>query len=203
VPNISVVVPGFLDTAIKQAAAARGSSVESIVNAALGQYFQTTRHRLYQISTAAALVQGVFGGAVSSRTLPAHGDFGLGTFEHLNGEMVVLNGGIYQIHGDARVQQRPDDFLVPFAVVSVFQEEDVFSATKVGSLAELEQACNPHSESDNLFYEFRVDGVFTRMHVRVMLATAEGADLVQAAASQPEFHFDDIEGTLVCIWSPQ
>lgn len=62
-PNLSVVVPGFLYTAVKQAAAARGSSVDSIVNAALGQYFQTTRCRPYQIPTAAVLVEGVFQGA--------------------------------------------------------------------------------------------------------------------------------------------
>ncbi len=202
-PNLSVVVPSFLDTAIKQAAQDRGGSVDSIVNAALGEYFQTTRHRLYQISTAAALVQGAFQGAVSSRTLLAHGDFGLGTFDHLDGEMVVLDGSIYQIHGNGSVEQRTGDFLVPFAAVCFFREDHAFSVNGVGSLTELEAACDTHRESQNLFYVFRADGIFPRMHVRAMSATAEGTKLVQAAAAQPEFHFSDIEGTLVCIWSPQ
>jgi len=52
--------------------------------------FSSGRHRAYQISTSAALVQGVSAGAVSSRRLLANGDFGLGTFEHLDGEMWCL-----------------------------------------------------------------------------------------------------------------
>jgi len=65
---------------------------------------------MYQISTSSALVEGVHSGSVSSSTLLEHGDFGLGTFEALSGEMVVLDGRIYQIAGDVRL--RSDDFLV-------------------------------------------------------------------------------------------
>jgi acetolactate decarboxylase len=53
-------------------------------------------HSMYQISTAGALVDGVNKGAVCSRTLLEHGDFGLGTFENLDGEMVVVDGVIYR-----------------------------------------------------------------------------------------------------------
>jgi hypothetical protein len=53
--GVSIVLPGFLETTLNEAAAARGFSVESIVNAALSQCFQTTRDPMYQISTAAAL----------------------------------------------------------------------------------------------------------------------------------------------------
>jgi len=70
VPNLNVVVAGFLYSAVNQANAARGSAADSIVNAALGQYFQTTGHRLYQISTAAALVEGVFQGAAPKKWNP-------------------------------------------------------------------------------------------------------------------------------------
>ena len=39
----------------------------------------------YQVSTAGALVEGVYQGAVSVGTVREHGDFGLGTFEDLDG----------------------------------------------------------------------------------------------------------------------
>jgi acetolactate decarboxylase len=61
---------------------------------------------LYQISTSAALVQGVFDDAVSSLDLLANRDFGLATFAYLDGEMVVLNGSLYQVRGDGMVQNR-------------------------------------------------------------------------------------------------
>jgi acetolactate decarboxylase len=57
-----------------------------------------------------------------------HGDFGLGTFENLDGEMVILDGAIYQVRGDGSVKHREDDFQIPFAVVTRFQEEASFES---------------------------------------------------------------------------
>jgi acetolactate decarboxylase len=202
-PNLNVVIPNSLAATLNDAVAKRASSLDSVVTAALSQYFEIDRHRIYQISTSAALVRGASDGAVSSQTLLAHGDFGLGTFEHLDGEMVVLDGAIYQVRGDGNVQRRQDNFRIPFAVVSRFQPDESFDVGVVDGLEALEQACNPHRESDNLFYALRVEGSFERMHTRAVKATAAGTGLAAAAETQPEFHFKDIEGTLVCIWSPR
>lgn len=201
-PSVTVVIPAPLSAALVKAASAHETSVDSIVTAALSQYFENDRHRAYQISTSAALVQGAYDGAVSSRTLLANGDFGLGTFEHLDGEMVVLEGQIYQVHPEGRVQQRDDDFRIPFAVVSRFVPDASFEVVSVGDLSELQRACDPHRESDNLFYALRVDGVFQHMHTRVVRYAGKGTGLAAAAKVQPEFHFNEVEGSLVCIWSP-
>jgi len=191
-PNLSVVIPDSLASILNNAVARRATSPDSVVTAALSEYFQSGRHRAYQISTSAALVQGVSAGAVSSRRLLANGDFGLGTFEHLDGEMVVLDGIIYQVRGDGTV-----------AVVSRFQPDENFEVRDTCSLDDLQRACDPHRESENLFYALRVDGVFERMHTRAVKAATEGTRLLAAAETQPEFHFKDIEGTLVCLWSPR
>ncbi len=201
-PNLSVIIPDSLASILNNAVTRRATSPDSVVNAALSQYFQTGRHRAYQISTSAALVQGVSEGAVSSWKLLANGDFGLGTFEHLDGEMVVLDGIIYQVRGDGKAEARRDDFQIPFAVVSRYQADTSFEVKDITSLDDLERACDPHRESENLFYALRVDGVFERMHTRAVRAAAEGTRLLAAAETQPEFHFKDIEGTLVCVWSP-
>src|SRR5258708_29205208 len=119
-PNLNVVIPDSLASDLNNAVARWATSPDSVVTAALSQYFQTCRHRAYQISTSAALVQGVSGGAVSSGKLLANGDFGLGTFEHLDGEMVVLDGIIYQEIGDGTVEARRDDFHVPCPGVDLF-----------------------------------------------------------------------------------
>ena len=73
-PNLNVVIPSSLATILNDAVVKRSSSLDSVVTAALSQYFEIDRHRAYQISTSAALVQGAYDGAVSSRTLLAHGD---------------------------------------------------------------------------------------------------------------------------------
>src|SRR6266404_1737725 len=145
-PNLSVVIPDSLASILNNLVARRSTSPDSVVTAALSQYFQTGRHRAYQISTSTALVQGVSDGAVSSRKLLANGDFGLGTFEHLDGEMVVLDGIIYQVHGDGTVEARRDDFQIPFAVVSRFQPDENVEVRDTSSLDDLQRACDRSEE---------------------------------------------------------
>ena len=202
-PTLTVVIPSSLDAAARDIAGQRGTSIDTIVSAALGEYLNSQRHRMYQISTSAALVEGANKGAVCSRTLLEHGDFGLGTFENLDGEMVIFEGAIYQVRSDGSVRHREDDFQIPFAVVTRFQEEVSFESQTIRCLKALELACDPHRESDNLFYALRIDGAFETVHARAVSGIASGTKLVDAAKEQKEFHFSNIEGTLVCLWSPR
>src|SRR3954469_25806061 len=103
---------------------------------------------LYQISTSSALVEGVYSGSASSSVLLEHGDFGLGTFEDLDGEMVILDGEIYQVA--ERVRRRTDDFFVPFASITHFRGADSFAIDNVATLKGIELACDQQRMSDNL-----------------------------------------------------
>jgi acetolactate decarboxylase len=201
-PTLTVVIPSSLDGAVQEAAGQRGQSVDSIVSLALAEYLNAQDHRMYQISTSGALVEGVDKGAVCSRTLLEHGDFGLGTFENLDGEMVIVDGAIYQCLRGGRVAHREDDFQIPFAVVTRFREDEAFEPPAVRCLRDLELACDPHRESRNLFYALRVDGSFETIRARAVSGIAAGMRLAEAAKDQSEFHFSDVEGTLVGLWSP-
>lgn len=158
---------------------------------------------MYQISTSVALIEGVDKGSVSSRTLLQHGDFGLGTFENLDGEMIIVDRAIYQVRSDGTVTHREDDFQIPFAVVTHFQQDEEFETTAIRCLKDLELACDPHRESSNLFYALRVDGRFQTVRARAVSGIAPGTRLVDAAKKQSEFRFSDIEGTLIGLWSPR
>jgi acetolactate decarboxylase len=57
-----------------------------IVSEALAAYFDVAHHTMYQVSTATALVEGIYQGAVRVGVLREHGDLGLGTFADLDGE---------------------------------------------------------------------------------------------------------------------
>ena len=202
-PTLTVVIPSSLDGAVREAAGQRGQSVDFLVSAALSEYLNSHDHRMYQISTSSALVEGVDKGAVSSRMLLEHGDFGLGTFENFDGEMVIIDGAIYQVQGDGSVTHRGDDFQIPFAIVTRFQEDGDFESGVISCLKDLERACDPHRESGNLFYALRLEGHFEEIHARAVGGLAPGTRLVDAAKAQSEFHFGNIEGTLVGFWSPE
>ena len=63
-------------------------------------------HTLYQTSTMSALLDGIYDGSVTVAELLGHGDFGLGTFNHLDGEMVVTGGECFHLFSDGEVRVR-------------------------------------------------------------------------------------------------
>ena len=194
-------ISSLLESVARDLSVERKTSLDNLVGAALSEYLLSSPRRMYQISTSTALVEGVYSGSLSSRTLLKEGDFGLGTFAGLDGEMIILDGEIYQAFGNVR--QRSDEFLVPFASVTHFREDALFQIDKVECLKDIELACDAHRISENLFYAIRVDGVFEALHARAVHPVPQGSRLLDAAKTQMEFHFHNVEGTLVCLWSPR
>lgn len=161
------------------------------------------QHTLYQVSTATALVEGIYQGAVQISTLRKHGDLGLGTFEGLDGEMVVVEGHFFQVRSDGSVREVQDTVLSPFAAITAFSPDQSITLDNCPNLSYLTSQFDALRSSDNFFYALRVDGTFDYLHARAMRRTKEGVPLVQAAAVQPEFEFNNISGTLVGFWTPE
>jgi acetolactate decarboxylase len=160
-------------------------------------------HTLYQVSTATALVEGIYQGAVQVAALREHGNLGLGTFEGLDGEMVVVDGHFFQVLSDGSVKEVNDSVLSPFAAVTTFSPDRSITLDDCPDLSHLTSQFGTLRTSDNFFYALRVDGIFDHIHARAMRRTKEGIPLVQAAAVQPEFEFRNISGTLVGFWTPE
>src|ERR1700756_5670103 len=115
--QISADIPASLKAALQEKAARNSGGVSSIITAALAHYLEKPIHTIFQVSTSGALVAGVYESEVSVRTLLEHGDFGLGTFADLDGEMVVVDGHAYQVKGSVEVLEASGDAGAPFAVV--------------------------------------------------------------------------------------
>ena len=175
----------------------------SIVSKALAEYLQVAHHTLYQVSTATALIEGIYQGEVRVGTLREHGDLGLGTFENLDGEMVVVDGRFFQARSDGSVQECGDDVLSPFAVVTRFAPDATITLDHCPDMSHLTARFDGLRHTDNVFFALRVDGHFEYVHTRAMCRSEEGVPLVRAAAVQPEFEFRDVAGTLVGFWTPE
>lgn len=201
-PNLNVVVPVSLVAALDVEAARTRETASSIVTAALGQYLGTPIHTLFQVSTSGALVAGIYSGVVSVKSILEHGDFGLGTFANLDGEMVVLDGRVYQVQGSGKVSQPALEVAAPFAVVTTFDPEVDVRTAPVASIAALGKCCDGHRSSENIFYAIRLDGQFGHIRTRAVSPPGDHARLLEAAKAQAEFEFSDIGGTLVGLWSP-
>lgn len=81
---------------------------------------------MYQISTLQALMMGDYEGHISIRALLKKGDTGLGTFDSLHGEMILLDGICYRALEDGHVEVSQEEDRSPFAVASFLKEDDAF-----------------------------------------------------------------------------
>ena len=200
-PNLDCELDATVWEALQEMSARSGAPVGHLINRALSEFLGVGHHTLYQVSTAGALVEGVYQGTISVGTLREHGDFGLGTFDDLDGEMVLLDGTVYQVRSDGSVNEVADEALTPFAVATRFEAGPGVDVT-VTDLAALTAALDGLRKTSNVFFAVRVDGHFDRMSVRVVCRTAPGVRLVQATANQVESELGPTSGTLVGFWSP-
>src|SRR5450432_1435986 len=95
--EISIRIADGLWEALHARAKQTGEPLRHIVSSALAQHLGAPHRTLFQVSTSSALVEGVYQGAVTVGLLREHGDLGLGTFEELDGEMVVLDSQFFQV----------------------------------------------------------------------------------------------------------
>ena len=198
-----VPISKSLQSALETLSRETGVPISQLVADTLSHGLGIPLHTLFQVSTSGALVEGVYQSAVSSNLLLHYGDFGIGTFENLDGEMVVIDGEIYQVRSDGEVSKIVEDVGTPFAVVTHFVADQDQTIENASSFKDLTETCDRYRDSDNLFYAFRIDGHFGHVHTRAMRETLDGLPLAKAAAIQPEFEFTDVDGTLVGIWAPQ
>jgi acetolactate decarboxylase len=202
VPEISADVPASLKAALDEEVSRTGCGSSSVVTAALAQYLEKPIHTVFQVSTSGALVAGVYDREVSVQAILEHGNFGLGTFANLDGEMAVIDGHAHQVQGSGRVSEAAADAGAPFAVITWFDPDTDVSIAPVSSFKDLEARCDEFRRSGNIFYALRLDGRFKRVRTRAVNPPQPGTRLVEAASAQSEFTFGDIDGTLVGLWSP-
>jgi acetolactate decarboxylase len=201
-PELQARVGAHVLDALDALAETSGAPRDHLVERALAEYLGVDHHTLYQVSTAGALVEGIYQGAVTVGMVREHGDFGLGTFEDLDGEMVVLDGRVFRVSSSGDVVEVADDAATPFAVVTRFGAPEGVVVDEVDGLGELTAAIDAQRESANVFFAVRVEGHFDAVYVRAACRTAPGIPLAVATEHQAEFELERVDGTMVGFWSP-
>jgi acetolactate decarboxylase len=154
-------------------------------------------HEVFQSSTINALLQGIYDGSMTYGELRRHGDFGLGTFDALDGEMMAVDGAFYQIKADGVAYPVADDQRTPFATVLFFRPALRRSLTGPLDYEHLQSLLDGLIEGPNLFYAVRVDGFFARVKTRsVPRQNKPYPPLADVAKTQPVFDLEDVKGTL-------
>lgn len=159
---------------------------------------------LVQVSTIDALMKGIFDGKVTFGELKKKGDFGIGTLDNLDGEMLALDGKFYQIDSKGTVKPIPDEAETPFAAMVFFEGEKSVEMKDVESLAKLQEKLDAEVPSPNLFHAVKVTGKFSSLNLRsVPRQEPPFRTLPEVAKEQSLFNLKDVKGTLVGFRCPE
>lgn len=164
---------------------------------------QSWAHAIFQTSTMGALLDGVYEGNVTVRELLRHGDFGLGTFNRLDGEMLVLDGICYQLRGDGSARVADPDELTPFAAVTWFHPDRTIDVSGPCDRTALKALIDEALESTNLMIAVRVTGHFSTIGTRTVTEQHPPyRPFTEATQDQREVTFIDVTGTLAGFRMP-
>ena len=157
----------------------------------------------FQTSTIAALMDGAYEGDLSIGELARHGDFGIGTVDRLDGEMIAVGGEFFVARADGVVARLPPETRTPFAVDVPWRADATAAREPASSFdalqAQLDRAIGPADD----IVAVRVDGRFSRVRARsVPKQNPPYPPLAEVAKHQVVFDWTDLEGTLVGFRSP-
>lgn len=161
------------------------------------------KNTLTQISTIDALLAGAYEGQMTLGELKQHGDLGLGTFDALEGEMIVLDGVVYQALADGSICKRPDRTTTPFAAVVYFDADQTASFTGPLDTTGLQCAIDRLEPNQNLFLAVRARGTFSSMKVRsVPKQEKPYPPLAEVVQHQTVFEYTNVTGTVLGFRCP-
>jgi acetolactate decarboxylase len=151
-----------------------------------------------QFSLLAALAADDYTGVAALKEVLASGDFGVGTFDRLDGEMIVLDGTIYQARSDGTVREADMKGTTPFASVTFFKEDGRIDNLEAATLEHVDEQLDRQLPRRNWPYAIRIDGQFAEVTVRSVPAqTPPFRPLVEVVKEQPTWEHQNIRGTLI------
>lgn len=163
--------------------------------------------KMYQVSTLQALMLGYSQSVATVSELLEHGDTGLGTFEDVDGEMIVIDGTCYRATEDGAVVVADPDKGVPFAAVCNLQGGHAFDLGAFKGVDALKAQLTVMLDEGfglNSMHVVRIDGEFSLVDARSESAYKSMHVTLKEVLEQTQkaFCFEDIRGSLVCVYFP-
>ena len=158
---------------------------------------------IYQYSSKNGLLNNDYVGDLTIGEIKEYGNFGLGTFNMVDGEMVIFDGNIYQVLITGEINNMPSEVLSPFVVTKFFNSDTTFSLPGNISLDSAKSLVYQVVENLDTPLAIKMTGTFKSLLSRsVEKVHDESVTLAEIVANQTEFNFTNVEGTVIGFWYP-
>jgi acetolactate decarboxylase len=180
-----------------------GMSASEIIQAALHQFLDhdPKRNAVFLSAPIDALMKGCYEENMPISELKQHGNFGLGTFNNLDGEMVMLDGTVYQLKEDGFAYEVDDTVETPFSCVTFFSPTTVEEVDQELEYVEFKNLLDRLIPSENVFFAVRIDGNFS--YVRVWTVPKQESHRPISEVKPTVFEYHNVEGTLAGFFTPR
>jgi len=165
------------------------------------------QNKMYQVSTLQALALGYSRSVITAGELLQEGDTGLGTFENVNGEMIVMDGHCYRANQNGTVTVVAPDMGVPFATVGKFYGAQQFELKNMPNIDAIREELTKKIEERfglNSMHIIRIEGHFEKVDARSEAPYRSHHVTLKEVLQQNQkaFIFENISGTLVGVYFP-
>jgi acetolactate decarboxylase len=156
-----------------------------------------------QISAIDALLAGDYDGSVTLKELSTLGDHAIGTFDALDGEMIMIDKTVYQVKSDGKAYKPDQNIKTPFASVVTFDPDLQFTIDHISDLASFEKAVAQNIPNKNLPCAIKIKGSFPYVKTRSVPAQKKPyKTLAQVVKTQPTFELTNVQGTIFGFYLP-
>ena len=166
-----------------------------------------SREVINQVSLLQGLTYGDYNGSMPVSHLKTLGDTGIGTFDALNGELIMIDGTVYRAAHDGTIEKVADEETVPFANTTFFDADETVQLNDIKDINTLKEVLNEKIQQmgKNRFYMVKVEGTFTGMQVRSELSQKKPYKPLAKVleTDQTFFDYENINGTVVGLYCPE
>lgn len=161
------------------------------------------RDTVYQLAPFLYILSGNYDGVLTAAQFKAAGTLGIGTFQGLDGEAVLLDGTLYQVKGDGTVTVPEETRRMPFGACTLFDSDLRRIMRHIASYEAFSKALEADFADKQIFYALRAEGLFKMIRVRNCDKQEKPyRPLAEATKLQHEYTYEKVRGTLVGFWTP-
>lgn len=149
-------------------------------------------------------MDGVSETGISAAKLASMGNQGLGTFARMNGELLLLDGKVYQLQAEGNVREADETDQIPFAVSTQFVSQQT-TDVKLRNKDDIDNALDGFNDhAKNLFMTYRINGHFDYLRCRTVRGQEfKGQPLSELGKKQSVETYDNVDGVIIGFRTPK
>lgn len=165
---------------------------------------QNSKRQLWQYGITSAMAGGIYEGELTVEELLAHGDFGIGAPNYLNGELTVIDGRAWHTEAGKETKEAAATQKLSHAFALHFSPDFEFTLEGVTNEATLEQRIGAQLSNRNGMYAFRIRGEFDDIKTRAFPPVPADCHTPTAELMGREykFHYPRTKGFIVATRIP-